>query len=113
MFGKITHFLDEFSDCATLLDILHNRATNQSDKCAFIFLQDEENQAASLNYKKVNRKARAIASHLQSLNAVGNRALLLYPPGFKFIAAFFGCLYAKVLAVSIYPPRRNQKTGVA
>jgi natural product biosynthesis luciferase-like monooxygenase protein len=35
--------------------------------------------------------------------------LLLYPAGIEFIAAFFGCLYAGVIAVPAYPPRHNQK----
>ena len=35
----------------------------------------------------------------------GERALLLYPPGLEFVAAFFGCLYAGVVAVPAYPPR--------
>src|SRR5262249_35618173 len=31
-----------------------------------------------------------------------------YPPGLEFIAAFFGCLYAGVLAVPAYMPRVNR-----
>ena len=38
----------------------------------------------------------------------GERALLLYPAGLDFIVAFFGCLYAGVVAVPAYPPRRNR-----
>ena len=38
----------------------------------------------------------------------GQRALLLYPPGLEFIAAFFGCLYAGVVAVPAYLPRPNR-----
>ena len=34
---------------------------------------------------------------------------MLYPSGLEFITAFFGCLYARVVAVPAYPPRRNQK----
>src|SRR5262249_21572089 len=36
------------------------------------------------------------------------RALLLFPPGLEYIVAFFGCLYAGVVAVPAYPPRRNR-----
>ena len=49
-----------------------------------------------------------MAARLQALDLVGSRALLLYPAGFDFIAAFFGCLYAGVVAVPAYPPRRNR-----
>ena len=32
-------------------------------------------------------------------------ALLVYPPGPEFVAAFFGCLDARVVAVPVFPPR--------
>jgi non-ribosomal peptide synthase protein (TIGR01720 family) len=35
--------------------------------------------------------------------------LLLYPPGLDFIGAYFGCLYAGVVAVPTYPPRRKRR----
>ena len=38
----------------------------------------------------------------------GERALLMYPPGLEFVAAFFGCHYAGVIPVPAYPPRRNR-----
>ena len=61
-----------------------------------------------LTIEKLDTKARSIAAHLQSLNTIGERALLLYPPGLEFIAAFLGCLYAGVIAVPAYPPRKGQ-----
>jgi acyl-CoA synthetase (AMP-forming)/AMP-acid ligase II len=45
---------------------------------------------------------------LQSRGLAGERALLLFPPGLDYITAFFGCLYAGVVAVPTYPPRRNR-----
>jgi acyl-CoA synthetase (AMP-forming)/AMP-acid ligase II len=93
---------------STLVDLLEYRAQNQPDSTAYIFLEDGETEAGRLTYKELDRHARAIAVTLQSLDATGSRALLLYPPGLEFIAAFFGCLYAGVVAVPAYPPRRNQ-----
>jgi acyl-CoA synthetase (AMP-forming)/AMP-acid ligase II len=93
---------------STLVDLLGYRAQNQSDQTAYTFLEDGETEAGRLTYKELDRQARAIALRLQSLDATGSRALLLYPPGLEFIAAFFGCLYAGVVAVPAYPPRRNQ-----
>jgi acyl-CoA synthetase (AMP-forming)/AMP-acid ligase II len=37
---------------------------------------------------------------------VGDRAVLLYPPGPEFILAFVGCLFAGVVPVPVYPPVR-------
>jgi acyl-CoA synthetase (AMP-forming)/AMP-acid ligase II len=92
----------------TLVDILHSRALYQPDKKAFTFLLDGETEEISLTYRELDLQARAIATSLQNLGASGERALLIYPPGLEFIAAFFGCLYAGVVAVPAYPPRRNQ-----
>jgi acyl-CoA synthetase (AMP-forming)/AMP-acid ligase II/acyl carrier protein len=39
------------------------------------------------------------------------RALLIYPSGPEFIAAFLGCLYAKVVAVPAYPPTKTRGTN--
>ncbi|AOX02682.1 hypothetical protein BJP34_27465 [Moorena producens PAL-8-15-08-1] len=77
------------------------------NQLAYIFLQNGETPSGSLTYGELDRQATAIAFHLQSME--GERALLLYPSGLEFITAFFGCLYAGVIAVPVYPPRRNQK----
>jgi acyl-CoA synthetase (AMP-forming)/AMP-acid ligase II len=92
----------------SMVDLLSYRAQNQPDKRAYTFLQNGEIEEVSLSYRELDQKARAIASSLQSLKASGERVLLLYPPGLDFIAAFFGCLYAGIVAVPIYPPKRNQ-----
>jgi acyl-CoA synthetase (AMP-forming)/AMP-acid ligase II len=93
---------------ATLVDILRDRALHQPEQNAFTFLLDGETEEVSLTYRELDLQARAIATRLQELVASGERALLLYPPGLEFVAAFLGCLYAGVVAVPAYPPRRNQ-----
>ncbi len=93
----------------TLVDILSYKALHQPTQLAFTFLVDGEKEEVSLTYQELDQKAKAIAVVLQSMKAPGERALLLYPPGLEFIAAFFGCLYAGVIGVPVYPPRRNQR----
>jgi len=92
---------------SNVIEVLNYRAQYQSEKEAYIFLQNGETCSGSLTYGELDRQARAIASHLQSYE--GERALILYPSGLEFITAFFGCLYAGVVAVPVSPPRRNQK----
>ncbi|MBD1915169.1 MULTISPECIES: fatty acyl-AMP ligase [Cyanophyceae] len=92
----------------TLIDLLLERASHQPNRLAYTFLQDGETETGRFTYHALDQQARAIAAKLQSLNMAGSRALLIYPPGLDFIAAFFGCLYAGVIAVPAYPPRRNQ-----
>ncbi|MBZ4411223.1 amino acid adenylation domain-containing protein [Myxococcus sp. XM-1-1-1] len=93
----------------TFVDLLEHRAEHQPERLAFSFLGDDTAQGASLTYELLARKAKAIAATLRDSSHVGDRALLLYPSGLDFIAAFFGCLYAGVVPVPAYPPRRNQK----
>ncbi|MEM9275439.1 MAG: AMP-binding protein [Cyanobacteria bacterium P01_F01_bin.143] len=92
-----------------LNDILRYRAENEPEKIAFTFLEDGEREKDCLTYKDLDRQARAIAGLLQSKVIPGERALLLYPTGLDFISAFFGCLYAGVVAVPAYPPSRKQR----
>ncbi len=61
-----------------------------------------------MTYADLDREARRIAALLQGRTAVGERVLLLYPPGLAYVAAVFGCFYASVVAVPAYPPRLNQ-----
>nr|VFJ91614.1 MAG: myxalamid-type polyketide synthase MxaB [Candidatus Kentron sp. LFY] len=91
----------------TLLELLRYRAEAQPDKTAYTFLRDGETEEASFTYAQLDRQAHAIAARLQDITTPGERALLLYPQGLDYIAAFFGCLYAGVIAVPTYPPRRN------
>ncbi|NEO35901.1 MAG: amino acid adenylation domain-containing protein [Moorea sp. SIOASIH] len=91
----------------SLVDLLGDRAQAMPNQLAYIFLQNGETPSGSLTYGELDRQATAIAADIQSMQ--GERALLLYPSGLEFITAFFGCLYAGVIAVPVYPPRRNQK----
>jgi acyl-CoA synthetase (AMP-forming)/AMP-acid ligase II len=100
--------LEASPNFATLVDLLRQRAQNQPDQTAFIFLQDGEIESDSLTYQQLDQQAQVIATQLQFLITAGKRALLLYPSGLEFIAAFFGCLYAGVVAIPAYPPRPNQ-----
>ncbi|MBW4630466.1 MAG: AMP-binding protein [Iphinoe sp. HA4291-MV1] len=93
----------------TLIDLLSKRVLHQPNQLAYTFLVDGETQEVSLTYQELDQKARSLAAKLQSMKATGERALLLYPAGLEFIVAFFGCLYAGVTAVPVYPPRRNQR----
>ncbi len=93
---------------STLVQLLRHRARCQPDATAFVYLVDGEHEQVELTYKELDRQARAIAAWMKEWDLAGERALLLYPAGLEFIAAFFGCLYAGVVAVPVYPPRRNR-----
>jgi acyl-CoA synthetase (AMP-forming)/AMP-acid ligase II len=117
---KITNrsksFPKNYTNFSTLVEILRYRALHQPERTAFTFLGDGKTELASLTYEELDRRSCVIAqaltcqfpAQLQDTDAAGARALLLYPPGLEFISAFFGCLYARVVAVPAYLPKRNQ-----
>ncbi|HKV11714.1 MAG TPA: AMP-binding protein, partial [Thermoanaerobaculia bacterium] len=84
---------------------LAQRAARTPDRTAYVFLADGEEEQDRLTYAALDARARSIAAALLRSAGPGDRALLLYPPGLDFLAAFFGCLYAGVIAVPAYPPR--------
>jgi acyl-CoA synthetase (AMP-forming)/AMP-acid ligase II/acyl carrier protein len=88
-------------------DVLAQQAADDPDRTAYVFLDDRDG-AVEMSYGELDRRARVIAARLLLELQPGDRALLVYPPGLDFIAAFFGCLYAGVVAVpATYPkPRR-------
>ncbi|HEX2190772.1 MAG TPA: fatty acyl-AMP ligase, partial [Longimicrobiaceae bacterium] len=94
----------------TLVELLRLRAEQEPDFRAYTFLLDGETEEEHVTYGELDRRARAIAARLQEAGAAGERALLLYAPGLEYIVALFGCFYAGVVAVPVYPPRRNKPT---
>lgn len=102
--------LETTAKYATLVEILCERSQQMPTKTVFTFLKDGETQSVNLSYQDLERQAKAIASHLSDCNLRGgDRAVLVYPfdSALEFIAAFFGCLYAGVVAVPCYPPQNR------
>ncbi|HVW36658.1 MAG TPA: AMP-binding protein, partial [Pirellulales bacterium] len=103
-----SRFPGSFFGPPTLVELARHRACHQGNQNGYLFLADGETEEVPLTYGELDRQARAIAAWLQSQGLAGERALLLYPAGTEFIASFFGCLYAGVVAVPAYPPRMNR-----
>ncbi|MEM9484960.1 MAG: fatty acyl-AMP ligase [Cyanobacteria bacterium P01_F01_bin.116] len=91
----------------TILDLVREQAERCPDQVAYTFWH-VKNKYDELTFAELYLRAQGIASHLQHLDVFGKRALLLYPSGLDFIVAFIGVLYAGVVAVPAYPPRRDQ-----
>ena len=89
----------------SLVELLRFRARVQPNDEAFVFLRDGEHEGDAVTYAELERRSRGVAAVLQSRVPPGARALLMYPPGLDFVSAFFGCLYARVVAVPVFPPR--------
>ncbi|ACU72364.1 amino acid adenylation domain protein [Catenulispora acidiphila DSM 44928] len=93
---------------ATFGDLLGRRAARQPDRVGYVFLGEDVSDASqetAITYAALDARARAVAAGLRRQGVgVGDRALLLYAPGAEFLTAFFGCLYAGVVAVPTFPP---------
>jgi acyl-CoA synthetase (AMP-forming)/AMP-acid ligase II len=79
------------------------RAEQQPCRVAYTFVP-EIGDAQEVTYSELDQRAKAIACMLADLGIPGQPAALLYPPGLDYITAFFGCLYAGVIAVPTCPP---------
>lgn len=89
--------------------LLRMRAEQDPERVGYTFLADGESCELTLSYAELDRRASAIAAGVAAAGArPGDRAILLMPPGFDYIGAFFGCLYAGLVAVPAYPPNPVQ-----
>jgi amino acid adenylation domain-containing protein len=93
---------------ATLVELLQYQAHHRPD-AGYTFLTDGEAQEDHLSYVELDRRARCVGRWLARIANQGDRALILYPPGLDYVIALFGCLHAGLIAVPVFPPRRNRK----
>lgn len=89
----------------TLLDLARWRTDHHPHRRLYTFLEDGESKERHMTYAELDEQARVVAAWLQRLGLAGECALLLYPPQLEYITAWFGCIYAGVIAVPAYPPQ--------
>ncbi|MEQ1905165.1 MAG: aminotransferase class I/II-fold pyridoxal phosphate-dependent enzyme [Pirellulaceae bacterium] len=108
---KIAELLAPFSPPETVfVERMMYWTLAQPEDIAFRYLRDS-GEVVAYTYSQLDERARAIAAYLVGEGMRGQRALLMYPPGLEFVEALFGCLYAGVVAIPAYPPRRNRNMG--
>lgn len=93
----------------TLVDLLERRAALQPCDLAYCFLLNGEDDEVLITYSELQERAKKISLALRDVAKPGDRALLIYESGLDFIAAFFGCLYAGVIAVPVSLPSKRSK----
>lgn len=93
-----------FERPTSLAQALMRHAARRPDELALRFLDGHDEAGEVLSYGQLHRGAVAIAQVLQRQAAAGERAVLLLPSGPEYVAAFFACLYAGVIALPAYPP---------
>jgi len=88
----------------SLIDVLLRRAAQTPDAPAYHFLAENLDVAESLSYQQLDDRAAQWAATLRQAAAEDDRqhVLLAFEPGLEFICAFFGCLYAGLIAVPTF-----------
>jgi amino acid adenylation domain-containing protein len=89
---------------ATFVEVLRRQAAENPHRIAYTFLSERGLEGQDLTFAELEQKALAIAAFLESQGLQGERVLLLLPSGLDYICAFFGCLYAGVIAIPSFPP---------
>ena len=92
-----------------LIELLRARTAEHCTRTAFRYLADGEAEESRITYEELESRARAVAAALAPHAAPGDRALLFYSAGLEFIAAFWGCVYAGVVAVPVFPARLHRQ----
>ncbi|MCJ2128053.1 non-ribosomal peptide synthetase [Methylobacterium sp. E-045] len=77
---------------------------------ALHFLDDPQRGEVTVTYADLHRRAGIIAARLRQSAQPGDRVCLLLDTGLDYVAGFFGCLRAGLIAVPVFPPepRRAQ-----
>ncbi|MGH0136687.1 UNVERIFIED_CONTAM: hypothetical protein FKN15_066560 [Acipenser sinensis] len=89
-----------------LSEVLQWRAQTTPDHTLYTLLSSRGTIASSLTCLQLHKRAEKIAAmlgergHLQD----GDHVALVYPPGIDLIAAFYGCLYAGCVPITVRPP---------
>jgi len=87
----------------TFVDISQWRAERIADQAAFTFLSPAQDAAETIDYSHLDRRIRAIAAVLAENGRPGQRVLIVQQPGLDYIASLYGCMYAGMVAVPVYP----------
>uniref|UniRef100_A0A8C3Q2Z5 Disco interacting protein 2 homolog B n=1 Tax=Chrysolophus pictus TaxID=9089 RepID=A0A8C3Q2Z5_CHRPC len=96
-----------------LTEVLQWRAHTTPDHALFLLLNAKGTAVCTATCLQLHKKAERIASVLCDkghLNA-GDNVVLLYPPGIELITAFYGCLYAGCIPVTVRPPHAQSLTA--
>ncbi|PCI25327.1 MAG: hypothetical protein COB67_10830 [SAR324 cluster bacterium] len=95
------------SQCKSFVDVLQFYAVKHPSDVAITFLVGDLIEQSCITYSELDRRAVVIATSLLKQAEPGDRILLLFPQGIEFITAFFGCLYAGMIAIPVPLPQKK------
>lgn len=89
-----------------LSEVLQWRSQTTPDHVLFTLLSSRGAVLSSLTCLQLHKRAEKIAAMLMERGHLqdGDHVALVYPPGIDLIAAFYGCLYAGCVPITVRPP---------
>uniref|UniRef100_A0A3B4WNY7 Disco-interacting protein 2 homolog Ba n=1 Tax=Seriola lalandi dorsalis TaxID=1841481 RepID=A0A3B4WNY7_SERLL len=89
-----------------LSEALQWRAQTDPDHVLYVLLNAKGVAVCTATCAQLHKRAEKITATLMERGGLntGDNVVLLYPPGIDLIAAFYGCLYAGVIPVTVRPP---------
>uniref|UniRef100_A0A8C2KTL9 Disco-interacting protein 2 homolog Cb n=1 Tax=Cyprinus carpio TaxID=7962 RepID=A0A8C2KTL9_CYPCA len=98
---------DELHQCFLFLsEVLQWRAQTTPDHILYTLINSRGAIGSSLTCLQLHKRAEKIATLLYERGQLrdGDHVALVYPPGLDLIAAFYGCLYAGCIPITVRPP---------
>ena len=92
------------SDLKSFVELSRWQADRAWERSAFTFLDYESDAEDHLCYGELDTKIRSVAALLAEHGRPGDRVLIVQQPGLEYVASLFGCFYAGMVAVPVYPP---------
>ena len=93
------------SDLPTLVHRNRHFAQSIADNPVFTHVLGEPGKHQQLTFADLDSRARQIAGEIQAKGGVGKTVLVVLNPGVDYAAAIYGCMYARAIAVPVYPPQ--------
>lgn len=98
----------EMIPAENLIELFEKTSDTFPDKVIYYFLEDGFEEKEKINFSEMRQRVKSLASILQTRYKKGDRALMLFPPGIEFIVSLMACIYAGLVGVPAYPPRKNR-----
>ncbi|MBY8851670.1 fatty acyl-AMP ligase, partial [Saccharothrix sp. MB29] len=98
---------ERITDAANATALMRHQADHLGARRAVGLVADPPAAAAGWANAELGARARGVAAWLAERGSPGDRVLLLFPSGLDFAGAFFGCLYAGMVAVPAPVPDSN------
>jgi fatty acid CoA ligase FadD32 len=103
-----------FPDNTDLVRHLERWARVRGDKLAYRFLDfstERDGVARDMSWADFGARNRAVGARLQQVTQPGDRVAILCPQNLDYLVAFFGVLYAGLIAVPLFDPAEPGHVG--